>query len=88
MDQKNEGKVIVGSIDVQADGYLVKLPYGPAPTVREMVDALSVFSQAICATEAYARAGQGGFVRIEAMAPVMAAIKQYMDLLPAASIER
>lgn len=88
MEQQNERVVVIGGIDVQADGYLVKLPYGPAPTVREMVDALSVFSQAICASEAYARAGQGGFVRIEAMAPVMAAIKRYMDLLPATSIER
>ena len=88
MDQQNEGRVAVGAIDVQADGYVVMVPYGPAPTVREMISAVGVFSQVICASEAYARAGSGGFVRIEAMAPVMAAIKQYMDLLPATSIER
>ena len=86
MDQQNE--VAVSAIDVQAEGYLVRVPYEPAPTVREMVGALDTFSQAICASEAYARAGRGGFVRIEAMAPVMAAIKQYMDLLPATSVER
>lgn len=87
MDQQNERVVLVGAIDVQADGYIVKIPFGPTPTVREMVCALDAFSQAICASEAHARAGRGGFVRIEAMAPVKAAIDQYMNLLPAASFE-
>lgn len=87
MDQQERAELVMGAIDVQADGFVLKIPYGPAPTVREMVDALSTFSKAICASEAHARAGRGGLVRIHAMAPVMAAINQYMNLLPVASFE-
>ncbi len=88
MSKSDKSCALGAPIDIQADGYVLKIPYAPAPTVREMISAVGVFSQAICASEAYARGGSGGFVRIEAMAPVMAAIKQYMDLLPATSIER
>lgn len=59
-----------------------------APSVREMIRKLEVFSRLICAQEELARKGGGGIVRIEAMTPVMEAIDQYIAQLPPVEIER
>jgi hypothetical protein len=59
-----------------------------ATSVREAVRKINGFKSLICAQEALSRGGEGGLVRIEAMAPVMDAIDQYVALLPAAEVER
>ena len=59
-----------------------------APSVREAVRKINGFKSLICAQEALSRAGDGGIVRIGAMAPVMDAIDQYVALFPVAEVER
>ena len=59
-----------------------------APSVREAVRKISAFAELICAQESLARNGAGGIVRIEAMAPVVEAIDQYVAQLPAVEVER
>lgn len=58
------------------------------PSVREAVRKIDGFTNLICAQEKLARCGEGGIVRIEAMAPVMDAIDRYVALFPAVDIER
>ena len=79
---------VCAGIDVQAAGCAARL-HLEVPSVREVVRLLGVFSRAICLTEEIARAGQGGVVRIQEMAPVVDAINTYLAALPAAtSVER
>jgi hypothetical protein len=59
-----------------------------APSVREAVRKINGFKSLICAQEALSRGGDGGIVRIEAMAPVMDAIDRYVALFPEAEVER
>lgn len=58
-----------------------------APSVRDAVRKINSFSRLICAQEALARQGEGGVVRIPAMAPVLEAIDQYVAQLPAVAVE-
>lgn len=58
-----------------------------APSVRDVVRKINGFKSLICAQEALYRGGEGGLVRIEAMAPVIDAIDQYVALFPAAEVD-
>lgn len=62
--------------------------YANATSVREAVRKINGFKSLICAQEALSRGGEGGLVRIKAMAPVMDAIDQYVAQFPAAEVER
>ncbi|MDH0640643.1 hypothetical protein N5D52_27340 [Pseudomonas sp. GD03860] len=60
---------------------------GKTPSVGDAVTKINSFARLLCAQEAIARNGAGGIVRIEALAPVLEAIDQYVSQLPITTIE-
>ncbi|MCE4073519.1 MULTISPECIES: hypothetical protein [Pseudomonas] len=56
------------------------------PPVRDVVRLIGLLGKAIAVSEEIAREGNGGIVRIQALAPVVAAIQDYLACLPSATV--
>lgn len=64
-----------------------QLPAGEAPSVRDVIRLVTIFSKAVCLSEELARNGGGGVVRIRELEPVMAAMRSYLERLPVGVID-